>query len=148
MNFDLTHIPVRSSRPREEGLTMVMDKGLSLRQAEDLVEGSGDLVDLVKLGFGSSFVMPKLKEKITMYRDAGIRVYLGGTLFEAFVARGAFNDYRKLVDKLGLDLAEVSDGSVSIPHDDKCRYISTLAKDVTVLSEVGSKESGILISPA
>lgn len=148
MNFDLSHIPVRSRKPREEGLTMVMDKGLSLRQAQDLVEGGGDLVDLVKLGFGSSFVMPKLKEKIAMYRDAGIRVYLGGTLFEAFVARGAFNDYRKLVTKLGLDLAEVSDGSVSMPHDDKCRYISTLAKDVTVLSEVGSKESGILISPA
>lgn len=148
MNYTLSHIPQRSSQPREEGITMVMDKGLSLRQAEDLVDGSGHLVDLVKLGFGTSFVTPKLKEKIGIYQKAGLKVYLGGTLFEAFVARGKFKDYRKLVDKFGLDTVEVSDGSITMSTKEKCGFISALAKHYTVLSEVGSKEAGILISPA
>ncbi|MBX2980862.1 MAG: phosphosulfolactate synthase [Flavobacteriales bacterium] len=148
MNYTLSHIPERSTKPREDGLTMVMDKGLAIRQAEDLIAASGHLIDLVKLGFGTSFVTPNLKEKIALYQKAGMRVYLGGTLFEAFVARGAFKDYVKLLDKLGLDTAEVSDGSITMSADEKCKFISTLAKHRTVLSEVGSKESGILISPA
>lgn len=148
MNFAITHIPSRSSKPREEGVTMVMDKGLSMRQAEDLIESSGHLVDLIKLGFGTSLVTPRLKEKVKLYQGSGIRVYLGGTLFEAFVARGQLKDYRKLVDQLGLDMVEVSDGSINMPPKEKCKYITDLAKHFTVLSEVGSKESGILISPA
>jgi phosphosulfolactate synthase len=148
MNYSMSHIPARSIRPREEGVTMVMDKGLSMRQAEDLIEVSGELVDLVKLGFGTSMVTPRLKEKVKLYQNAGMRVYLGGTLFEAFVARGLVKDYRKLVDQLGLDTVEVSDGSINMPAKEKCKYITDLAKHYTVLSEVGSKESGILISPA
>ncbi|WKZ67216.1 MAG: phosphosulfolactate synthase [Flavobacteriales bacterium] len=148
MNYTLSHIPVRTKQPRDEGLTMVMDKGLSLRQVDDLIESSGALMDLVKLGFGTSFITPKLKEKVKRYQDAGIRVYLGGTLFEAFVARGQYKDYRKLVDQLKLDTVEVSDGSISMSAKEKCKYISELAKHFTVLSEVGSKESGILISPS
>lgn len=148
MNYALSHIPARTRKPREDGLTMVMDKGFSLRQTEDLIDSAGHLVDIVKLGFGTSFVMNRLKEKIALYRKADMRVYLGGTLFEAFIARGEFKAYRKLVDELGLDCAEVSDGSINLPHAEKCTYINTLAKDLIVLSEVGSKESGILISPA
>ena len=140
MNYRLSHIPARTSKPREEGVTMVMDKGLSLRQAQDLLDASGHLVDLVKLGFGTSFVTPNLKEKI--------KLYLGGTLFEAFVARGQFKEYRKLVDSLGLDTVEVSDGSINMSEKEKCKYINDLARNFRVLSEVGSKESGILISPA
>lgn len=147
MNYPLSHIPVRSKKPREEGLTMVMDKGLALRQAEDMIAASGDLVDLVKLGFGTSFITPRLKEKVRLYQSADMRVYLGGTLFEAFVARGQYKDYKKLVDQLGLDTVEVSDGSINMPAKEKCKYIGDLAKHFTVLSEVGSKESGILISP-
>lgn len=148
MNYTLSHIPARSRKPREDGLTMVMDKGLSLRQSQDLIDSSGELVDLVKLGFGTSFITPNLKEKVKLYQKAGIRVYLGGTLFEAFVARGQFKEYRKLMDQLGLDTVEVSDGSINMSAKEKCKYISDLAKHFTVLSEVGSKETGILISPA
>ncbi len=148
MNYSLSHIPARTRKPREDGLTMVMDKGLSMRQAEDMIDSSGELVDLVKLGFGTSFITPRLKEKVKLYQKAGMRVYLGGTLFEAFVARGQFKDYRKLMDQLGLDTVEVSDGSISMPVKEKCKYITELAKHHTVLSEVGSKETGILISPA
>lgn len=148
MNYSLSHIPPRSQKPREDGLSMIMDKGLSLRQAEDLIDGSGHLVDLLKLGFGTSFSTPKLKEKIALYRSADMRVYVGGTLFEAFVARGQFDEYRRVLDKLGLDAAEVSDGSINMDHDEKCTFINLLARDRTVVSEVGSKESGILISPS
>jgi len=148
MNYTLSHIPERTTSPRDEGVTMVMDKGLSMRQAEDLIEGSGHLVDVVKLGFGTSFITPRLKEKVKLYQKAGMKVYLGGTLFEAFVARGKYKDYRKLVDKLGLDTVEVSDGSITMTTAEKCGFISDLAKRYTVLSEVGSKEAGILISPA
>lgn len=148
MTFRLDHIPSRTSKPRDEGLTMVMDKGLSLRQAEDLIDGAGHLADLVKLGFGTSYATPRLKDKIALYQGAGIKVYLGGTLFEAFIARGQFNAYRKLLDELKLQCVEVSDGSIDLEHGEKLKFINTLAKDRTVLSEVGSKETGILISPA
>jgi phosphosulfolactate synthase len=148
MNYTLSHIPQRAEKPRTNGVTMVMDKGLSLRQAEDLMEGSGHLIDLVKLGFGTSYVVPKLKEKIDCYQRHGVQVYLGGTLFEAFIARGQFKVYVELLDLLGLTCAEVSDGSINLPHEQKCKYIRDLAKRGTVLSEVGSKEEGILISPA
>ncbi len=148
MNHGLTHIPARSTKPREEGLTMVMDKGLAMRQAEDMIEASGAMIDIVKLGFGTSVVSNNTREKIKLYQGAGMRVYLGGTLFEAFVARGQFKAYRKMLDKLGLDTAEVSDGSITMSTKEKCGFITTLAKDFTVLSEVGSKETGILISPA
>lgn len=148
MNFNLSHIPSRSVKPREDGVNMIMDKGLSMRQAEDLIEASGPLIDLLKLGFGTSYVTHNLKDKIKLYQKAKIKCYLGGTLFEAFIARGQFKDYRKLLDKLDLDAVEVSDGSINMSTKEKCGYISTLAKDRTVLSEVGSKEAGILISPA
>ncbi len=148
MNYSLPHIPARTTKPREGGLNMVMDKGMSIRQAEDMIDACGTLVDMVKIGFGTSYVTPRLKEKIQLYQKADMRVYLGGTLFEAFIARGMFKEYRKLLDDLGLECAEVSDGSINLPHAEKCKYINTLARDITVLSEVGSKETGILISPA
>ena len=148
MNFELPHIPQRGEHPRQVGLTMMMDKGLSWRQAENFVDCSAHLTDVVKLGFGTSYVSKDLQKKIDIYKAAGLKVYVGGTLFEAFIARGMFDDYRKLMDKFKLDTCEVSDGSIVISHEKKCEYISTLAKDFTVFSEVGSKEAGILISPS
>lgn len=148
MNFELSNIPERASKPREAGLTMVMDKGLSLREAENLIESSDHLTDLVKLGFGTSLITKHLHEKIKLYQDAGIMVYLGGTLFEAFLIRGQFDDYRKLLHRLGLDTAEVSDGSIELNHNTKCELIHEMAKDFRTLSEVGSKEAGIIIHPS
>ena len=148
MNFNLTHLPKRSAKPRENGLTMMMDKGLSLRETEDFIDKSAGFTDIVKFGFGTSVVTNNLKEKIKLYKSAGIRPYFGGTLFEVFVVRKKFNQFRKIIDEYGLDLAEVSDGSIAIPHDEKCEYIRKLNQTCTVMSEVGSKEAGILISPA
>lgn len=146
-NFDLTHIPERPLKPRNQGLTMMMDKGLGLKETEHFIEGNAHLTDLVKFGFGTSYVTPNFKEKLKLYKDAGVRPYLGGTLFEAFYARGCHEDYLRTLDKFDIDLAEVSDGSIIIPHDEKCEIIRKMSKSRTVLSEVGSKDSGIIVSP-
>jgi len=148
MNFELPHIPERPSKPRALGLTMVMDKGLGIKQAELFIDSCGGMVDLLKLGFGTSYVSKNLEQKIKLYKEAGMRVYLGGTLFEAFIVRNMFEDYIRLAEKLKLDHAEVSDGSIVMEHGRKCELINKLAKHFTVLSEVGSKEEGIIIHPA
>lgn len=147
MNFELPNIPERDAKPRKNGLTMMMDKGLSWRQAENFVDANAHLTDLVKLGFGTSYVTKDFQRKIDIYKEGNLNVYLGGTLFEAFIVRGMFDDYRRLLDKFKIDTCEVSDGSIVIPHEQKCEYIATLSKDYKVLSEVGSKEAGIFISP-
>ncbi len=147
-NFELPFIPERTAKPRNSGLTMMMDKGLSLREVENFIEASGHLTDVAKFGFGTAFVSRDLEAKLKLYRENDIRPYFGGTLFEAFYARGMFEDYLRMLDKYNMDLAEISDGSVIIPHDEKCELIARMAKDRTVLSEVGSKDSGIIISPA
>jgi phosphosulfolactate synthase len=148
MNFELPFIPERSVKPRQKGVTMMMDKGLSLTEATNFIEASGHLTDIVKFGFGTAFVTNDLQKKIDLYKEANIQPYFGGTLFEAFYARNKFEDYLRLLDKFKLDLAEISDGSIIINHDEKCELISRMAKDRTVMSEVGSKDAGILISPA
>lgn len=140
-NFALTNIPERTQKPRSKGMTMMMDKGMSIRKAEDVIDTAGGYIDIVKLGWATSYVYPKLEEKIQLYKDAGIPVYFGGTLFEAFVARGQFDDYRRLLDRFKLEHAEVSDGSMEMAHEQKCAYIHALAQQVTVLSEVGSKDA-------
>lgn len=146
-NFNLPFIPDRDEKPRNGGMTMMMDKGLSLREAENFIESSGEYTDIVKFGFGTAYVTNKLKDKIKLYQDNAIRPYFGGTLFEAFYARGMFDEYQRLLDDLNIDLCEVSDGSIIIPHEEKCELIHKLSKNRTVLSEVGSKDSGIIIAP-
>ncbi len=146
-NFKLPGLPERTDKPRESGITMVMDKGLSLRQTLDLVSVCGDYTDLVKLGFGTSLLTKDLNKKLGLYNDAGIKTYFGGTLFEAFVVRNMFDDYCKLLDKYKIEYVEVSDGSLQMEQDVKCNYIKELAKNFTVLSEVGSKEAGVIIHP-
>ena len=147
MNYHLDQIPERSLKPRNTGITMIMDKGLSTREVEDLLEISSGYIDLVKLGWATSYVTPNLKKKLEIYKNAGIPCYLGGTLFEAFIARNQFDGYRKILDDFGLAYAEVSDGSIVMDHDMKCGYIRTLSKQVTVLSEVGSKDAEKIIPP-
>lgn len=144
----LPFLPERATHPRNKGLTMVMDKGLSLRQAQDMVDSSGGLVDMVKLGFGTSLVSPQVEKKIKVYREAGIRVYMGGTLFEAFYVRDMLDEYIEWMKRLNIDTIEVSDGSILVKHDVKCGLINRLSKNFTILSEVGSKEAGIMIDAA
>lgn len=147
MNYTLSNIPERTAKPRKSGITMVMDKGLSLRQAEDFVEVAGIHTDIIKLGWATSFVTPNLDDKLAIFRAAGIPVYFGGTLFEAFVVRNQFDDYRRILDKYKMEYAEVSDGSINIEHEVKCEYIRELSKQVTVISEVGSKDAEKIFAP-
>ena len=147
MNFALKNIPLRTSKPRTHGLTMVMDKGMGLNGVRDFLSVAAPYVDIVKLGFGTSFVTNNLHEKIAIYREYDIPVYLGGTLFEAFLIRNQFDDYLAAIKEFGLDHVEVSDGSIIIPHIEKCGYIEKLAKHVTVLSEVGSKDATHIMPP-
>jgi phosphosulfolactate synthase len=147
MNFNLTQIPDRILKPRSNGITMVMDKGLSVPEAQNFMSVSHPHVDIVKLGFGTSFVTPTLREKIDVYRSYDIPIYFGGTLFEAFLIRNQFNDYIDVCREYGISYMEVSDGSIEIPHAEKCGYIEKLAKVGTVLSEVGSKDAAHIIPP-
>lgn len=147
MNFNLTQIPERTAQPRSAGLTMVMDKGLSIHEVHDFMSVSGPHVDIVKLGFGTSFVTPNLRQKIEAYQSYHVPVYFGGTLFEAFLVRNQFDDYIAVCKDYGINYVEVSDGSVSIPHAEKCGYIEKLTRHATVLSEVGSKDAAHIIPP-
>mgnify|MGYP001029989081 FL=1 len=143
----LKHLPERTKKIRKTGITMVMDKGLSPIEAEGLMEVASDLIDFVKLGFGTSIITQNLEKKIQIYKEAGVKVYFGGTLFEAFVIRKQFSDFIKWVKKYKIDTVEVSDGSIALEHEKKCEYISILAKDYLVLSEVGSKDESIIVRP-
>lgn len=152
MNYNLTQIPERtkkreSNNQRDNGLTMVMDKGLSIREAEDFLSSSAAYTDLIKLGFGTSYVTPNLKEKLKLYKEAKIKYYFGGTLFEAFIARNMFDAYVNLIDEFELECVEVSDGCLEIEHELKCEYINKLSEKTTVLSEVGSKDDEKILSP-
>src|SRR4026208_1287683 len=147
MNFNLSQIPERTAKPRQSGLTMVMDKGLSADEARNFMSATHPHVDIVKLGFGTSFVTPNLKEKLEIYREYEVPVYFGGTLFEAFLIRNQFEDYIRVCKDFGIRFMEVSDGSINIPHAEKCGYIEKLTKHGTVLSEVGSKDAEHIIPP-
>ncbi|MDE3252434.1 MAG: phosphosulfolactate synthase [Bacteroidota bacterium] len=147
MNFNLSQIPVRTSQPRTSGITMVMDKGLSINEVHNFFDVCGPHVDVVKLGFGTSFVTPNLREKIEVYHSYNVPIYFGGTLFEAFLIRNQFEDYIAVCKDFGITYVEVSDGSISIPHAEKCGYIEKLTKHATVLSEVGSKDATHIIPP-
>ena len=147
MNFNLQQIPERHLKPRSHGITMVMDKGLSITEVHQFMSVASPHVDVVKLGFGTSFVTPNLREKIEAYKSYGIPLYFGGTLFEAFLIRNQFDDYVDVCKDYGIDYMEVSDGSIDIPHAEKCGYIEKLTRYGTILSEVGSKDAAHIIPP-
>lgn len=147
MNFNLSQIPVRTAQPRTNGLTMVMDKGLSTQEAKNFMSAGAPHTDIVKLGFGTAFVTPDLRAKLAVYNEHKMAVYFGGTLFEAFLVRNRFEDYVAMCKDFGVKYIEVSDGSIDIPHAEKCGYVEKLAKEFTVFSEVGSKDAAHIIPP-
>ena len=130
---------------RNGGLTHVLDKGLGPRAWEDVLETSGDYIDVVKLGWGTAYVTPNLKRKLEVL--SGKRVVIGGTFFEAIWARGKVDEYKDWLRELGLTHVEISDGAVEMPREEKLELIADLARDFTVLSEVGSKDSDVVFAP-
>lgn len=148
MELNLTKIPERTQLPRTNGITMIMDKGLSVEEVKNFISVARPYIDLVKLGFGTAYVTHNLEQKLEVYREHQIPFYFGGTLFEAYLVRDQLKDYVKILRECGLDYVEVSDGSISISHAEKCRYIEYLVKEgFTVLSEVGSKDATHIMPP-
>jgi len=143
----LPFLPERPLKPRDSGITMVMDKGLSIREAEDFMSVGKEYTDFVKLGFGTSLITPGFEKKIALYKKAGVVPYFGGTLFEAFIIRNMFNEFVDFLDKNDVNMVEVSDGSYDIDHKRKLEYINKLAKKYTVISEVGSKKKDVIYTP-
>lgn len=147
MAFSLNHLPNRTDKPRKKGLTLALDKGYSVRQAEDFVESSSNYIDVVKLGWGTSYVTQNLEEKIAVYHQANIPVYFGGTLFEAYVLRDQLDGYVALMKNYGIEYVEVSNGTIWLSDDRKQSIIKELSKEFTVYSEVGSKNPNDIIPP-
>jgi phosphosulfolactate synthase len=140
-------LPRRSEKPRTTGLTHVLDKGLNLREIEGLFDTAGEFVDIVKLGWGTSYVTNNLEKKIALYRSLGTPVVCGGTLFEVAVAQGKLDEYRRWLVDNRFSHVEISDGTIDLPRERKLELIAELARDFVVLSEVGSKDAEVVFPP-
>ncbi len=140
-------LPARPGKPRTEGLTHVIDKGLNLREIEGMFDTAGQYVDIVKLGWGTSYVTNNLEKKIALYRSFDTPVVCGGTLFEAVYARGKMDEFKRWLVEQRFSHVEISDGTLEIPRDRKLELIAEFAADFTVLSEVGSKDAEVNYAP-
>lgn len=144
---ELLDLPDRSEKPRERGVTHVLDKGLSLSEVDGLIEVAGESVDIVKLGWGTALATGNLEEKLRRYREHAIPVVLGGTLTEIAITQDRLQELIDWVRQLGLGHFEISDGTIALEHDRKLELIERLAQEFTVLSEVGSKDDTGAITP-
>ncbi|HTA13803.1 MAG TPA: phosphosulfolactate synthase [Solirubrobacteraceae bacterium] len=140
-------VPARSSKPRERGITHVIDRGLSVAEVDGLMETAGDSVDIVKLGWGTALVTANLKPKLERYESHGIPVVLGGTLTELAIKQGRVEGLVAWLRELGLRHVEISDGTIALEPGVKSQLIRQLASDFTVLSEVGSKDADFIMAP-
>ncbi len=140
-------LPMRPAKPRETAWTHVIDKGLSLVEVAGMIETGGDYIDVVKLGWGTSYVTPNLTEKIALYQSHGMPVMCGGTLLEAAIARGKVEEFRRWTTGHGFTHVEVSDGTIHLERESKLELISVLSEDFVVLSEVGSKDVECVFAP-
>ena len=143
MESIITNKKLRTKKTRKEGITMMIDKGISLSQAKYFLETSKEYTDIIKLGFGTSIITPNIIEKVRLYQKNNIQVYLGGTLFEYFFSRNKIKEYEDFVNHLGISMVEISDGCIDIDHSEKCNQIKKFSKNFIVLSEVGSKTKNI-----
>lgn len=144
---DFLELPSRSVKPREQGITHVLDRGLSVAEVDGLIEVAGAAVDLVKLGWGTAMATENLEPKLARYREHGIPVVLGGSLTELAIAQDRLEALIEWVKRLELRHFEISDGTIALDHDRKLDLIERLARDFTVLSEVGSKDDTGAITP-
>ena len=141
MRPTMLQLPQRTSKPRTDGLTMMVDGGLPTRQFQDVVESGAEFLDFVKFGWGTAIVTTDLQRKIDVLKDAGVDFYFGGTLFEKFLLQDRFDDFRDLCLSYGCQHVEVSNGTIDLPHIEKAGYVRKLAGDFNVVSEVGFKDS-------
>jgi phosphosulfolactate synthase len=144
---DFLDLPERQPKPRDRGLTHVIDTGLTTVEAEGLMASAADYIDMVRLGWGSAYVTRDVQDKIARYRSADVPVMLGGTLTELVWLRGQVGELRSWMRELGIEHVEVSSGTVTIPSEDKVALIRDLASDFTVFAEVGEKDPAALLAP-
>ena len=144
---DFLDLPDRPAKPRADGITHVVDPGLSTAEAESFIETAGDYVDYVRLGWGSAYVTNDVEAKIAAYRARGVPVLLGGTLTELAWAQGRIDAMVAWLHELGIEHVEVSSGTVAIPTDEKRTLIERLAGEFTVFAEVGEKDPNALLAP-
>jgi len=147
MSFHLSNLPTRTSKPRNSGITLAIDTGFSARQAEDFCSVASEHVDIVKLGWGTSYITGSLEEKLRVYQNYGISVYFGGTLFEAYLLRDELDNYISFLKQKSIEFVEVSNGTIRLSEHKKLAIIRELSKNFTVLSEVGSKNPNDIIPP-
>jgi phosphosulfolactate synthase len=140
-------VPARPGKPRVEGLTHVIDKGMNIRDIEGLFDTAGAFVDIVKLGWGTSYVTNNLEKKIALYRSLETPVVCGGTLFEAVYARGKLEEFKSWLREFRFSHVEISDGTLDIPRERKLELIDEFGRDFVVLSEVGSKDAETVFAP-
>ncbi|MGN6168641.1 MAG: phosphosulfolactate synthase [Solirubrobacteraceae bacterium] len=140
-------LPNRSDKPREQGITHVLDRGLSVADIDSMVEVAGQAIDIVKLGWGTALATGNLEGKLERYRHHGLPVVLGGTLTEVAISQGRFDRLLAWVRELGLSHIEISDGTIALEHHRKVELIEQLSREFTVLSEVGSKDDTGAITP-
>lgn len=141
-------LPVRSRKPRVSGVTHVLDKGLPPASAEALVEQAAHLVDVVKVGWGIGYVDPTLRRRVAIYREAGLRVSLGGTLLEVAAAQGCVDALARWAIDVGIDTVEVSDGLCALGAEAKTGLVRRLTGDFLVLAETGAKDAATPVLPA
>ena len=141
-------LPKRTSKPRTTGITSVQDTRLSTGELESILKDYADFIDIAKIGIGVAYILPNLKEKIKLYHAAGVQVYFGGTLFEKFYHQNKLDEFLKFLDSNGINMLEVSTGTVDINIEERCGLVDRLSKNYTVLSEVGSKDEDAILPPS
>ncbi len=140
MYHNTLNLPARDVKPRRRGMTMVIDPGLPTAYFTDVMDSFGDLIDVVKFGWGTCLATPKLSEKVEALRRNGIDFYFGGTLFEKFLLNDRVDEWCGICHEAGARTVEISNGAIALSNDDKAEYIRRFADEFTVISEVGFKD--------
>ncbi|MEL6639614.1 MAG: phosphosulfolactate synthase [Bacteroidota bacterium] len=147
MNFEFLDLPQRTAKPRQTGITSVYDI-LSLGQLKILLEDFHPYIDLAKLGMGTSYITPRLKDKLALYREFGIKVQTGGTLFEKFFSQNKLDELKRFLERTGIEYVEISNGSVDITLEERVALIQDFKKDFKVITEIGSKDVDHVMAPS
>lgn len=145
--LDFLQVPAREPKPRQTGLTHMLDKGLGIRNIQDILETCSEYIDIVKLGWGTGYVTSNLVEKVAIYQKANLPVCFGGTMLEVAIAQGKFDDYRRMVKRFGITHVEFSTGVLEMEAEKKLDYVRKLVEDFIVLAEVGSKDVNVVVAP-
>ncbi|RSK52808.1 phosphosulfolactate synthase [Bacillus canaveralius] len=143
MSYAGLSLPVRQNKPRNSGLTILIDNGAPMSFLEDTIKDAGQFIDFVKFGWGTSIVSNNISKKIACLRENNVEFFFGGTLFEKFLSQKKLDDYYLYLKKFGCNYVEISNGTIEIANRDKAKFINEFSSEFYVFSEVGSKDSDV-----